>query len=179
MKRRSALAVMAAGWAWVANTAAQVVHGLPPAYQALVVQPKALGDGKFEFDLSAAVAQARERNKRLYVYLGANDCPYCRRYEAFLAANSKDLLAQFSPYLVVDMRGSLTMRAEQVHIRVGERSLPYAAFQTSIGDERAQRLVYPTVWLLSAQLKPLMQMPAGAGTFMTVPEQIEILQLVQ
>ena len=35
------------------------------------------------------------------------------------------------------------------------------------------------VWLRSPQLKPLMQMPAGAGTFMTVPEQIEVLQLVQ
>jgi hypothetical protein len=35
------------------------------------------------------------------------------------------------------------------------------------------------VWLLDAQPKPLMQMPAGAGTFMTVPEQIEVLQLQQ
>jgi thiol-disulfide isomerase/thioredoxin len=161
------------------SAAAQLTHGFPAAYQALVVQPKALGDGKFEFDLTAAVAQARERNKRLYVYLGANDCPYCRRYETFLTANSKELLAHFAPYFIVDLRGSLTMRAEQLYIRVGERSQPYAAFQALIGDERAQRLVYPTVWLLNAQLKPLMQMPAGAGTFMTVPEQIEILQLVQ
>ncbi len=176
MKRRLALGVLAVS---ACHATAQIVHGFPAAYPALVIQPKALGEGKFEFDLTAAVAQARERNKRLYVYLGANDCPYCRRYEAFLAANSKELLAQFAPYFIVDLRGSLTMRAEQLHIRVGERSLPYAQFQTSIGDERAQRLVYPTVWLLNAQLKPLMQMPAGAGTFMTVPEQIEILQLVQ
>ena len=40
-------------------------------------------------------------------------------------------------------------------------------------------LVYPSVWLLDAQLKPLMQMPAGTGTFQTVEEQLEILQLVQ
>lgn len=176
MLRRFALGLLAA---YAFGASAQVTHGFPSAYQAVVIQPKALGEGKFEFDLTSAVAQARERNKRLYVYLGASDCAYCRRYEAFLTAHSKELVSQFSPYFIVDLRGSLTMRAEQLHIRVGERSQPYAAFQTSIGDERAQRLVYPTVWLLNAQLKPLMQMPAGAGTFMTVPEQIEVLQLVQ
>ena len=40
-------------------------------------------------------------------------------------------------------------------------------------------LVYPTVWLFDPQLKPLMQMPAGTGTFETVDEQLEILHLVQ
>ena len=40
-------------------------------------------------------------------------------------------------------------------------------------------LVYPPVWLFEAQLKPLMQMPAGTGTFETVPEQLEILRLQQ
>ena len=47
------------------------------------------------------------------------------------------------------------------------------------GDERARQLVYPNIWLLDAELKPLLQMPSGAGTFETVPEQIEVLQLVQ
>ena len=40
-------------------------------------------------------------------------------------------------------------------------------------------LVYPSVWLFDQQLKPLMQMPAGTGTFETVDEQLEILHLVQ
>jgi len=40
-------------------------------------------------------------------------------------------------------------------------------------------LVYPSVWLLDTEVKPLMQMPAGTGTFQTVPEQLEILNLVQ
>ena len=44
-------------------------------------------------------------------------------------------------------------------------------------------LVYPSVWLLdgkdAARPKNLMQMPAGCGTFETVPEQLEILNLVQ
>ncbi len=49
----------------------------------------------------------------------------------------------------------------------------------AIGDERARMLVYPSVWLLDDKLKPLMQMPAGTGTFQTVPEQLEILRLEQ
>ena len=44
-------------------------------------------------------------------------------------------------------------------------------------DERMRQLVYPSVWLLDADAKPLMQMPAGTGTFETVPEQLEILRL--
>jgi hypothetical protein len=57
--------------------------------------------------------------------------------------------------------------------------MPYAEFNRSIGDERARQLVYPSVWLLDAKGKPLMQMPAGTGTFETVPEQLEILRLEQ
>ena len=67
--------------------------------------------------------------------------------------------------------------ASRLYIRIGEVSLPYAEFQRSIGDERARVLVYPSVWLLNGAARPLMQMPAGAGTFETVPEQLEILRL--
>ena len=35
------------------------------------------------------------------------------------------------------------------------------------------------VWLLDQDAKPMMQMPAGTGTFQTVPEQLEILRLEQ
>jgi len=71
------------------------------------------------------------------------------------------------------------VQADRLHIRVGRNSMPYADFQRSIGDERARQLVYPSVWLFDARLKPLMQMPAGTGTFQTVPEQLEILRLEQ
>ena len=49
----------------------------------------------------------------------------------------------------------------------------------ALGDERARQLVYPSVWLFDGQGKTLMQMPAGTGTFETVPEQLEILRLEQ
>ena len=68
---------------------------------------------------------------------------------------------------------AVVLRTEAVHA-------PYAEFQRSIGDQRARLLVYPSVWLLDAHSGlPLMQMPAGAGTFQTVPEQLEILRLEQ
>ena len=153
--------------------------GIPAAYAPIVVQPLGL-PGRHEFDLGAALERARRENKRLYVYLGANDCPYCRKYEAFLEHNAKELAPHFAAqYLVVDLRSALMATADRLFIRIGERSLPYAAFQRSIGDERARMLVYPSVWLLAPDARPLMQMPAGNGTFQTVPEQLEILRLEQ
>ncbi len=151
---------------------------LPEAYGALVVQPTGL-PARAEFDLTPALQRARREGKRLYVYLGANDCPFCRRYEGFLAANAEELRPHFAGWLIVDLRSSLRVQADRLHIKVGARSRPYAEFQRELGDERARQLVYPSVWLLDTQPKPLMQMPAGTGTFETVPEQLEILRLEQ
>jgi hypothetical protein len=153
--------------------------GFPAPYAPIVVQPVGAPE-RYEFDLSAALRQARRTNKRLYVYLGAGDCPYCRKYEAFLDRNAGELVPHFAKdYLVVDLRSTLSVQAGKLFIRVGRTSLPYPDFQRSIGDERARQLVYPSVWLLDASAKPLMQMPAGTGTFETVPEQLEILRLEQ
>ncbi len=151
----------------------------PAPYQPLVVKPSG-GPERFEFDLTAALAQAKAQNKRLYVYLGASDCPYCRKYEAFLNKNASELVPHFAKdYLVVDLQSQLSANANKLFVRVGNSSLPYADFQRSIGDERARQLVYPSVWLLDGKAKPLMQMPAGTGTFETVSEQLEILRLEQ
>lgn len=152
--------------------------GLPPAYQAIVIEAAGTPE-RAEFDLTAAQSRARAENKWLYVYLGARECPYCRKYEAFLDKNTAELLPHFARYLIVDLRSSLSVTADALFIKVGQRSLPYAEFQKAIGDERARMLMYPMVWLFDATLKPLMQMPAGTGTFQTVPEQLEILRLEQ
>ncbi|GAA0750223.1 hypothetical protein GCM10009107_21640 [Ideonella azotifigens] len=152
--------------------------GIPPAYEPLVVEPGG-GPERAEFDLGPALARAQRENKRLYVYLGASDCPYCRRYENFLGKHAGELVSHFKPWIVVDLRSTLSTTANKLFIRVGNKSLPYLEFQRSIGDERTRMLVYPSVWLFDPQLKPLMQMPAGTGTFETVEEQLEILQLVQ
>ena len=77
------------------------------------------------------------------------------------------------------LRSSLKISSKALIIRTNLGALPYAEFQRTIGDERARLLVYPSVWLLDTEVKPLMQMPAGTGTFQTVPEQLEILNLVQ
>ncbi|HSI57011.1 MAG TPA: thioredoxin family protein [Ideonella sp.] len=168
-----ALCLLASLWA-----AAPASAGLPAAYSPTVIELQG-PPGHHEFDLSAAVQRARREKKPLYVYLGAKDCPYCRKYEAFLDRHAKELVPHFAGYLVVDLRSQLSVQAKALFIRVGDRSRAYADFQREIGDERARQLVYPSVWLLDADLKPLMQMPAGTGTFETVEEQLEILQLVQ
>jgi len=152
--------------------------GVPAPYAAMVIEPAGLPE-RAEFDLTPAVERARRENRRLYVYLGARDCPFCRRYEAFLDKHSTELLPHFQKYLFVDLRSALSVQARSLFFKVGPSNLAYADFQRSLGDERARMLVYPSVWLLDANMKPLMQMPAGTGTFQTVPEQLEILQLVQ
>jgi len=165
-------------FAMASMLAAPALAALPAAYTPLVIEPTGL-PARAEFDLTAALARAKRENKRLYVYLGASDCPFCRRYEAFLNQNADELRPHFAGWLIVDLRSSLRVQADRLHIRIGPKSLPYAEFQRSIGDERARQLVYPSVWLFDTALQPLMQMPAGTGTFETVPEQLEILRLEQ
>jgi thiol-disulfide isomerase/thioredoxin len=173
---RGRAGLLAAVFALLA-TAANAV-GIPPAYAPFVVEPTIV-DGRSEFDLGPALVRAKRENKRLYVYLGASDCPYCRRYENFLGKNADELVPHFKAWIVVDLRSTLATTANKLFIRIGSRSLDYTAFQHSIGDQRTRMLVYPSVWLFDPELKPLMQMPAGTGTFETVEEQLEILHLVQ
>jgi hypothetical protein len=160
------------------GVAATPAHGIPPAYGPMVVQPR-VGADRSEFDLDPALARARRENRRLYVYLGASDCPYCRRYEVFLGKNAAELVPHFKPWIVVDLRSSLSTTQAQLFFRARGKSMAYADFQRSIGDERARMLVYPSVWLFDPLMVPLMPMPAGTGTFETVEEQLEILNLVQ
>ncbi len=172
------LCALIAGTAVCPTLAAAAEHGIPPAYTPMVVQPRVTAD-RTEFDLDPALARARREKKRLYVYLGASDCPFCRRYERFLTANANELVPHFKPWILVDLRSSLSVTHDKLYFRAGGKSLVYADFQRSINDERARQLAYPSVWLFDAQMKPLMPMPAGTGTFETVEEQLEILNLVQ
>ncbi len=152
---------------------------LPTAYAPIVVDARGAPE-RAEFDLTAAFDRARRENKRLYLYLGARDCAFCRRYEAFLAQNAKTLAPRFAGlgYILVDLRSALSVQAKDLYFRIGTRSLAYADYMRELGDERMRLLVYPSVWLLHAGGRPLMQMPAGTGTFETVDEQLEILRLV-
>ena len=176
MKRRAALArLLASGLAGLAGAAAAL--GLPPRYGATVVQPQGAPE-HYEFDLGPALERARAEKKRLYVYLGASDCPFCRKYEAFLDKNAEALLPHFQKeWLLVDLRSHLRVQSDRLRFRIGAQSWSYPEFMRRLGDERARQLVYPSVWLLDGEGKPLMQMPAGTGTFETVPEQLEILRL--
>ncbi|NRT55139.1 thioredoxin family protein [Sphaerotilus uruguayifluvii] len=155
--------------------------GVPAAYAPVVVEPRPDDAGRLEFDLRPAQQRARQLGRALYVYLGADDCPYCRRYEDFLAENAGALARRFAAgYVVADLRGRLSLAAERLMLRTEALRLPYADFQRAIGDARARLLVYPCIWLLDAGSgRPLMQMPAGAGTFLTVDEQIEILDRIE
>ncbi len=176
MHRRT---VVAAALLVAALGAAPARATIPPAYAPMVVEP-AGGPARLEFDLDPALERARREGKWLYVYLGAVDCAFCRKYESFLERHAAELAPHFAAkYIVVELRSRLSAAADRVFLRVGGQSFDYTAFQERIGDARARRLVYPNVWLLDGSARPLMQMPGGTGTFETVPEQLEILRLEQ
>ncbi|MGC4078163.1 MAG: thioredoxin family protein [Rubrivivax sp.] len=165
--------------AMLALAAGGVLAGVPAAYAPLVVMPRAVDDHQ-EYDLRPALERARRENRRLYVYLGAQDCAFCKRYERFLEQHAAELVPEFAKdWIVVDLRSRLATRADTLWLQTGPRPLAYAEFQRALGDERARQLVYPSVWLLDGQARVLMPMPAGTGTFETVPEQLEILRLEQ
>lgn len=167
------------GLAWLLLWATPAAAVFPAAYAPLVIEARGLPE-RAEFDLSAALQRAKREHKWLYVYLGAHDCAYCRKYEAFLDKNAGPLQPHFgAKYIVVELRSALSIQAPRLYFRSGGRSRAYVDFMHEIGDERARQLVYPSVWLLDAQARPLMQMPAGTGTFETVEEQLEILRLQQ
>jgi hypothetical protein len=175
-----AIRLAAMAWASLFWSLAAGAEGIPAAYSPVVILP-AGGPDRTEFDLTAVAERARRESKRLYVYLGARDCAYCRKYESFLDGNATELVPYFAEYkyIVVDLRSALSVTQDRLYIRVGDSSRSYVEFQKAIGDVRARMLVYPLVWVFDGNLKPLMQMPAGTGTFQTVPEQLEILQLVE
>lgn len=176
--RRAILRQLVVATGLTAFLAMPAQAGIPAPYAPVVIQPVG-APARAEFDLTTVLARARRENKWLYVYLGANDCPYCRKYEAFLEKNAVELVPHFSKYIVVDLRSSLSVTTDALFIRIADTSRPYVEFQKSIGDERTRAVVYPSVWLLDGKPKPLMQMPAGTGTFQTVAEQLEILRLEQ
>lgn len=158
--------------------AAQAI-GMPARYSPTEIKPAGTPQ-RYEFDLTAAIERARREHKRLYLYLSASDCAFCRKYEAFLEKNAAELAPHFAKdWIVFEMRANLSIQADRLWFRIGDKALPYADFMRAIGDERARQLVYPSVWLFDGQGKTLMQMPAGTGTFETVPEQLEILRLEQ
>jgi thioredoxin-related protein len=174
-RRRGALI---AALVWLVPLAATAA-GIGKPYAPTAIQPQGVPE-RYEFDLTAALQRAKAQNKRLYVYLGADDCPFCRKYEVFLEQSAGALTPHFAKdWLVYDLRSTLRAQADKLRFRIGNESWTYAEFMRKLGDERERRLVYPSVWLLDPDGKPLMQMPAGTGTFETVPEQLEILRLEQ
>lgn len=173
MLRRAVVLALLAGAALAAQA------GVPARYSPTEIKPAGTPQ-RYEFDLTAAIERARRENKRLYLYLGANDCAFCRKYEAFLDKNAAELAPHFArDWIVYEMKSSLSIQADRLWFRIGDKALPYADFMRTLGDERARQLVYPSVWLFDGHGKTLMQMPAGTGTFETVPEQLEVLRLEQ
>jgi len=101
--------------------------GVPARYSPTEIKPAGTPQ-RYEFDLTAALERAKRENKRLYLYLGAHDCAFCRKYEAFLDKNAAELAPHFAKdWIVYEMRSSLSVQADRLWFRIGDKALPYAA----------------------------------------------------
>ena len=164
---RTALVALALLQACVA--AAQI----PDAFRPLVVEaPFALAERRF--DLNPAIAKARAEKKLLFVYLGAHDCPYCVQYVRFLRANTDALLPVYSRHVVVDIRTWL--RGPEPTFLVGDRKYTFAEFQSVVGSRAGKRLVYPSFWLLTPDLKAR-PLPTGTNLFRSLDEHRKALSV--
>jgi len=82
----------------------QSVHAeIPDAYQPLVIKP-AFSFTERRVDLTPALLQARRLNKPLLVYLGAYDCPPCKRYTGFLENHVEAMRPALDAVVVLDIR---------------------------------------------------------------------------
>jgi thiol-disulfide isomerase/thioredoxin len=153
-------------------TCSLVQSAIPADYQAIVVKSK-FSFSERTFDLTPAVERARAENKNIFIYLGATDCPPCREYEIFLQRNGTNLKPSFEQLVVVDIQTWL--RGPEIHFLIDEKKLSLAAFRELVGDGNT-RLIYPSFWILSPQLKQIRQLPTGNKEFLDLQRHKEMLK---
>ncbi|MEK7436484.1 MAG: thioredoxin family protein [Pseudomonadota bacterium] len=146
---------------------------IPVEYNPLVVEAP-FSFSERVFDLTSAVDRANRENKPLYIYLGADDCPPCKAYSAFLQKNRELLKASFDRVIFVDIRTWL--KGPALVFKIGGNRYSLAKFKALVGDAN-RSLTYPYFWLLTPSLRQVKQLPLGTANYMPVDKQIEILRL--
>lgn len=146
---------------------------IPSAYRPIIVEPP-FSFSERVVDLTDAIAKANRESKPLYVYLGAEDCPPCREYTAFLDKNLESLKDAFDRVVIVDVRTWL--KGPKLIFKAGDKRYSFEEFTAAVGDKN-KILTYPFYWLLSPALQQIKQLPQGARHYLNVEKQLEILRL--
>ncbi len=144
---------------------------LPDAYAAIRVQP-APGVTERRFDLRPAIERARASGKPMLWYFGAHDCPPCRVLEKSFDEHSARLAPKLSArYQLVEIEGYLRGPRQVFVLPDGEYLLP--ALRMKLGDRRGGRFVWPSWFLLDANLRSLQELPPGNAEYLD-PDWVEL-----
>jgi hypothetical protein len=163
--RRAAAALLLT----VAATAAQA--RLPDAYAAIRVRPSP-GVAERRFDLRPAIARARVSGKPMLWYFGAHDCPPCRvlenSFEEHSARLAPRLVARFQ---LIEIEGYL--RGPRMVFVLPDGEYPLAALRVKLGDRGGGGFVWPSWFLLDANLRSLQPLPTGNAEYLD-PDWVEL-----
>ena len=125
-------------------------------------------------DLSEAFSQAAREHKPMFVYLDAEDCPMCRKYNRYIIDNLARYQQLFKPYVVVDIR--TTMNWIPQIFRIDGKDYSFDEFKQLVGDDN-KFLTYPYFWILGPDRKQLKQLPIGVFGNRDIEKHAEWLRI--
>jgi PQQ-dependent catabolism-associated CXXCW motif protein len=153
--------------------AAQAAYGeIPAFYHPMEISPPFSFSERL-IDLTPAFEKARQLNKPLLVYLGANDCPPCKHYTAFLEQHEEEMKPVFAKLVVVDIRTWL--KGPKLIFQIYDKRYNIVQFKALVGDTN-KGLFYPTWWLLTPEGKQVRQLPQSSFYFTSVESHIRLLE---
>ena len=144
---------------------------LPDAYAAIRVQPSP-GAVERRFDLRPAIERARASGKPMLWYFGAHDCPPCRVLEKAFDEHSMRLAPRLTArYQLVEIEGYLRGPRQLFVLPDGE--YPLQALRVKLGDRSGGRFVWPSWFMLDANLRSLQELPPGNAEYLD-PDWVEL-----
>lgn len=138
---------------------------IPDSYSPVILTANPESAAERVFDLTPAFERARRLNRRVLIYLGAAECPPCRRYTGFLIEHERELRPLFGRVVVVDVRTSIR-GPRPTFLLDGQRysTLEFKAYMGNIDPG----LSYPTWWLVDNAGRQVRSLPRGVEQFLDV-----------
>lgn len=145
---------------------------IPDEYNPIVIEPPASSSERL-IDLTKAIELARQQNKNIWLYLGAADCPPCRKYKDFLHSHFNELKDVYAKYLVVDIR--TWINGPELKFKVGEKTYTYKEFNDITGSYKAAYR-YPHFWALAPELKSVKELHPSENILKNVEDHLDFVR---
>jgi hypothetical protein len=146
---------------------------IPDEYNPVVIEPPSSFSERV-VDLTKVVEVAKQQRKNIWLYLGAADCPPCRKYHEFLRANFNELKDDYSKYIIVDIR--TWVKGPELKFKVGDKTYTYKEFNDATGSYKVSYR-YPHYWALSPELKSVKELHPNEGILKRVEDHLEFIRM--